>query len=127
MTELSDERPDIGRILIMLGGLEKASNMIIQTLSEDRTAAATYRTEIRTEMAKLSGENQSVRSELNTVKAKVEKIEPIVDRLERKEHGDQAVKTFASSIASFLGKLVQLGIGAAGGGLALLVDKLLHK
>lgn len=106
VTELSDEKPDIGRILIMLGGLAKASDMIIQTLSEDRTAAATYRTEIRNEIAAL--------------RARIEAMEQKHDR-------EDGAKTLAVSLGSFVGNIVKLLIGAVGGGLAIVIEKLLHR
>jgi uncharacterized protein YlxW (UPF0749 family) len=126
MAEVSEEHVN-SQVLIMLGGLKMATDMIIKTLSENREADARYRTDIREKIEKLGSENHSMRADLNFVKDKIEKIEPKVDSLEQKEHREEAVKTFAVSIGSFLGKAAQLAIGALGGGLAVFVDKMLHR
>jgi predicted nuclease with TOPRIM domain len=111
----------------MLGGLEKAVDIIIKTLSENREADARYRTDIREKIERLGSENHSMRADVNFVKDKIEKIEPKVDSLEQKEHREEAVKTFAVSIGSFLGKAAQLAIGALGGVLAVFAEKMFHR
>jgi hypothetical protein len=105
VTELSEEKPDIGRILIMLGALSKASDMIIQTLSEDRTAAATYRTEIRNEIASLRTR---------------------IEAMEQKHDREEGARSFAKSAGSLVGKFAQLILGAVGGSLAVVIERWLR-
>ena len=108
----------------MLGGLQKASDMIIKALSEDRTAAAQYRTDIRNEIAGLRAEYQSFQSDLKLIKAKVESMEPKVEKLEQKDFSKEG----AHNAVAIFGKVLQFLVAAIGGmGGGALIDRLLHK
>lgn len=118
MTEHND------KVLIMLGGLSKASDMIIQTLSDDREAAARYRTDIRNEIAGLRREYHSVQNDLNIIKAKVESMEPKVQKLEQQDYQHEG----ARRAVGLLGKALQFIVAAIGGmGGGAIIDRLLHK
>lgn len=122
MTEHND------KILIMLGGLEKSGEMIIRALSEDRTAAAQYRTDVRNEIAGLRREYHVVQSDLNIIKAKVESMEPKVEKLEQKDFTHEGAKKAAISIGTVFGKALQFLVAALGGmGGGAIIDRLLHK
>lgn len=114
---------EVGSVSFMLGQLKQGMDTIIGTLSEDRKAAAQYRTDIRNEMSGLRAEYHDVRSDLNVVKEKVEKIEPKVDAMEQKHDQEDGAKTFALSVGSFVGKFAQLIVGAIGGVLAVIVER----
>ena len=124
---VGEAEEQVGNVSFMLGQLKQGMETIIKTLSEDRSASAQYRTDIRKEIAALRDDYHEVRTDLKTVKEKIEKIEPKVMELEEKDHREQGAKTLAVSVGSFLGKAAQLAIGAIGGGMAVLAEKLLHK
>lgn len=108
----------------MLGGLQKASDIIIATQSDDRKAAAQYRTDIRNEIAGLRVEYQAVQSDLRLIKAKVESMEPKVEKLEQNDFRYEG----AHKAVAVFGKVVQFLIAAIGGmGGGALIDRLLHK
>lgn len=112
----------------MLGGLAKASDMIIATLSDDRKSAAQYRTDIRNEIAGLRTEYHSVKSDLNIIKAKVESMEPKVEKLEQKDFTHEGAKKAAVSIGTVFGKALQFFVAAVGGmGGGAIIDRLMHK
>lgn len=110
--------------MIMLGGLGKASDLIIASLSEDRKAAAQYRTDIRNEIAGLRNEYHAVQSDLKLIKSKVENMEPKVEKLEQKDFSHEG----AHKAVAIFGKVIQFLIAAVGGmGGGALIDRLLHK
>lgn len=107
----------------MLGGLQKGSDVILKTLSEDREAAARYRTEIRAELAGLRNEYNAVQSDLKLIKDKVEKMEPKVENLEQ----GRLIREGAHQFAGFLGKAVYAIWAAIGGAVVVFIEKLMHK
>jgi hypothetical protein len=61
-----------------LGGIEKSQELILRTLSENRTADATYRTDIRRELGGLRDDVQEVRSDVRSVTETVTELRPKV-------------------------------------------------
>ena len=110
--------------MILLGGLQKATDIIIAAQSDDRKSAAQYRTDIRNEIAALRNEYHDVQSDLKLIKTKVDSMEPKVDKLEQKDFGREG----AHRAAAAFGKVIQFLIAAVGGmGGGAIIDRLLHK
>ena len=61
-----------------LGGIEKSQELILRTLSENRVADATYRTDIRKELGGLRDDVQEVRSDVRSVTETVTELRPKV-------------------------------------------------
>lgn len=115
---------EIDQTAFALGRLQQGVEMILQTLSQDRTAAAQYRTEIRNEMGGLRKDYNSVRADLDVVKSKVSEMEPKLATMEQRDHEQDGARSLAFSLAGALGKAAQLVIGALGGIAAVMVDRL---
>jgi len=123
---MAEETETVGNVSFMLGQLKQGMETIIKTLSEDRTAAAQYRTDIRNEIAALRTDYLKALSDLQAVKEKLERMEPKVEAMEQKHDREEGARTFAMSAGSLLGKFAQLILGAVGGSLAVVIERWLR-
>lgn len=85
-----------------LGGIEKSQELILRTLSENRVADATYRTDIRAEMGGLRGDVRDVQSDVRSVTETVTEMRPKVVTLEERrlmERGANRLWGTAASVA----------------------------
>jgi hypothetical protein len=97
-----------------LGGIEKSQELILRTLSENRVADATYRTDIRAEMGGLREDVRDVQSDVRSVTETVTELRPKVMTL---EEGRQMARG-ASRLWSAAGSVAHI-ISVAFGGLLL--------
>lgn len=102
-----------------LGGIKNALDTITRTLSENRTADATYRTDIRREMGEQSAKINNIVTDVTLAKRDISDMKPKVDSL-----NDRATMSKgAANLAIFLGKfahVISAGIGAV---IVLLIDR----
>lgn len=91
-----------------LGGIEKQLELILKTQSEDRAASATYRTEIRREIAGVREDVGEVKGDVKVLAKDVDAMKPVVgDYQKRSNQADGAAK-----LTKILwGILTALGLG----------------
>lgn len=70
---------DLSRVL---GGIEKELQTVTRTLADDRIAAASYRTDIRRELASVKDSVQSINMDTSTCKTDIIDMKPKVLALE---------------------------------------------
>lgn len=105
-----------------LGGIEKSLEIIVRTLSEDRVAAANYRTDIRAELKAVNAEVAGAKTEIQDAKADIRsatetltELRPKVLLLEQKA----AMVTGASKLAEFIWRTFY---GLVGGAIVVAVE-----
>lgn len=103
-----------------LGGIEKSLEAITKTLSEDRVASASYRTEIREEIKKNREETLNLNGAVKLVTDAVAEIKPQVSAL----WDARQQSTGAQRLARYLGHILTVLFGAAGGAIAVWLNHL---
>jgi flagellar basal body L-ring protein FlgH len=101
-----------------LGGIKQALDTITRTLSENRTADAQYRTDIRREMGSQHDAIASIGTELGMAKRDIADMKPKVDSLNERA----TMSRGAASLAIALGKFAHVITAAIGGIIAVLVE-----
>jgi hypothetical protein len=109
MTDEAAERDPSRSIAYILGRIENAVEVIHKTLSEDRTAAAQYRTEIRKELRDHTERMQKIEEAQALMKSDLGEIKPTVAALEAKKNQAVGVMHFGKWAYT----LLTAGIGAA--------------
>ncbi len=106
-----------------LGRIEAQLAMITQTLSEDRMAAAQYRTDVRRQLADTGEKLGAVSGDLHSAKEDIAEMKPKVVSLEQRA----LMSKGAAQFAVLLGKFGHILIAAAGGGVAILLERWLRR
>lgn len=121
---------EIDQLSRVLGGIENELKSISRTQSEDRIAAATYRTEIRAEVKEIHDDFETVQADVQGVQADVriasEKIAEIVPAVRGLQESALLSKG-AVNLAVILGKIAHIVSAMIGGVIALLFQKWLGK
>lgn len=109
-----------------LGGIKQALDTITKTLSEDRTASAQYRTEIRRELADQTTKINAVQTDIvlakkdiADTKIDISEIKPKVESLEARA----LMSKGAANFAIILGKFAHVISAGIGGFIVLLVER----
>lgn len=106
-----------------LGGIKQALETITRTLSEDRMASASYRTEVRKELAAQTSTINSVQTDIVVAKNAIAEMKPKVESLEERA----LMSKGAANFAIVLGKFAHVISAGIGGFIVLLVERWLHK
>lgn len=109
-------RPPIDELSRLLGGIEAKLDLVTRTQSEDRSAAASWRTDIRKEISGIRDDLSEVKGSVKEVTGKVTKMEPDVN--------DWVEKRTEARGLSRLGHLIA---ALGGGSFALALQWLLRK
>ena len=104
----------------VLGRIEGQLDNILKTLSENRMADATYRTEVRKQLGEGSERMQHIESQLALVTSDMGEIKPKVAVLEERMH----MSNGAARLAVVLGKVGHIISAAIGGAIVIILDKL---
>src|SRR5882672_1689847 len=99
-----------------LGGIKTQLESVLRTLGEDRSAAASYRTEIRAEIRGLETKLSNVESISRETAKDVLDMKPKVQSLEERA----TMSKGAANLAVLLGKGMHILIGAVAGILTIL-------
>lgn len=111
-------------LAFQLGGIKSSLESILKTQSEDRLAAAQYRTEIRSELKEGSRRMQHIESQVAGVVDDVAEMKPKVNTLEQRA----LMSAGAAKLAVILGKGAHIISAAVGGAIVIILDKLVfHK
>lgn len=113
---------EINDVSFALGGIKSQLEAVLRTQSEDRTASAQYRTDIRKELQKTNDVIATVKTDVTIAKNDIAKMKPTVESLDQRAMMSKG----AANFAIVLGKFAHLIAAALGGVVALLLDKWLH-
>lgn len=105
-----------------LGAIKNALDTITRTLSENRLADATYRTDIRREMGEQSTKINNIVTEVTLAKRDITDMKPKVDSLNERA----AMSKGATNLALILSKgahVISAGLGAI---IAVLLERWLR-
>jgi hypothetical protein len=106
-----------------LGRIEAQLGTITQTLSEDRMASASYRTEVRKQLADTSEKVGRVSGDLHAAKEDIAEMKPKVVSLEQRA----LMSKGAAQLAVLLGKFAHIVSAAIGALVAILFERWLHR
>jgi len=101
-----------------LGGINKQLEAITRTLSENRTADAQYRTDIRKELAAQTTTINAVQTDIIIAKKDIAGMKPTVESLEQRA----LMSKGAANFAIVLGKFAHVISAAIGGALVALIE-----
>lgn len=104
-----------------LGGINKQLEAITRTLSEDRTASAQYRTDIRKELAAQTDSINVVRTDITLAKQDIADMKPKVKSLDERAMMSKGAQNFAI----LLSKFAHVVSAAIGGVVVLLIERYL--
>lgn len=108
--------PSVDPLSHALGGIEKQLELITKTLSEDRLASATYRTQMRNDLTVVRDAVHDLKNKVDNHAEQLAEMKPDVsDYVQRR----------AEAIG--MSKLAHLGAALGGGSFALAVQWLLRK
>jgi septal ring factor EnvC (AmiA/AmiB activator) len=102
-----------------LGGINKQLEAITRTLSEDRTASAQYRTDIRKEIATQTAAISAVQTDVLMAKSDIADMKPKVESLNERALMSKGAQNFAILLSRFA-HVISAGIG---GIIVLLIDR----
>ena len=111
---------EIDNISFHLGGIHTALEHITKAMSDDRSASATYRTEIRKEVKDVREKVDAIGGKLASVVDDVAELKPVVKSLEERA----AMSKGAVLFASVLGRAGHLLIAGLGGVAAIVLEHL---
>ena len=120
MTERPAQLDPLSRVL---GGIETQLTTITRTLSEDRSASAQYRTDVRREIAELRKDVLDVRSQVKSVTDDVAEIKPTVASL----HQRAMMSAGMAKLAIFLGRFAHVLTALLAGAFAVALERWLGK
>ena len=106
---------ELGRIVAQLDGITK-------TLSDDRTASAQYRTDVRRQLAETGEKLGKVCGDLHSAKEDIAEMMPKVVSLEHRA----LMSKGAANLAILLGKFAHVVSAMIGGIIAILLERWLH-
>lgn len=113
---MTERRDDVS---YELGGIKSQLDTILRTLSENRTADATYRTGIREEMkAQTTGINE-VKTDLALAKQDIATMKPKVESLDQRA----LMSKGAANFAIIMGKFAHVITAGIGGIVAVLLER----
>lgn len=102
-----------------LGGINKQLETITRTLSENRTADAQYRTDIRKELASQTNTINSIQTDIVIAQKDIAGMKPKVESLDQRA----LMSKGAANFAIILGKFAHVVSAGIGGILVLLIDR----
>lgn len=105
-----------------LGKIQAQLDAITKTLSEDRSASAQYRTEVRRQLADTGEKLGKVSGDLHSAKEDIAEMMPKVVSLEHRA----LMSKGAANLAILLGKFAHVVSAAIGGIIAILLERWLH-
>lgn len=103
----------------VLGGIEKSLGIVMQTQAEDRMAAASYRTDIRKDLAGTRDDVSSLKGDIRTAKQDIAEMKPKVVSLEQR----QLMSAGAATLAIWLGRVAYAVSAILGGLAAVLISR----
>jgi hypothetical protein len=71
--------PELDPLSLLLGEINAKVELVLKTQAEDRQASATYRTEIRRDLATLKANDGDLRNRVNNVTDEIAEMRPMVD------------------------------------------------
>lgn len=105
-----------------LGRVEAQLQSIGTTLSEDRLASASYRTDIRRQLAETDEKLGKMFSELHSAKSDISEMKPKVESLNQRA----LMSKGAANLAIILGKAAHILSAALGAGIVVLLQRWLR-
>lgn len=108
---------DNSEIWRSLGVLQSSIDSVLRTLSENRQADASYRTDIRAELKGITTQVTTINGTVTLAKTDIEQMKPRVDALWQRFQMSKGVTSLAVGL-SHAGSIV---VAALGGGFALAI------
>lgn len=118
---MAGERPH--DVSYELGAIKSSLDTITRTLSENRTADASYRTDIRKELAAQTAAINAVQTDIVIAKRDIADMRPKVDSLDQRS----LMTKGAANLAVVLGKAAHIISAAIGGALVFMLERWLNR
>lgn len=117
------EEIDGKELWFRLGKIDEALATVVRSLGEDRIASATYRTDIRKDLAATRENVLTVTSDIKTAKHDIAKMEPVVAGLNHARLVSSGVSSGMETLANWLTRIAHIISALIGGAIVFFLTK----